>query len=60
MDADSNMEDWYISKKVIKNITQEFDMVILYNDESKHKYEKLMSENNEKLHFMNESNWRYL
>lgn len=52
--ADSNMEDWYISK-LVKNITQEFDMIILYNDESKHKYEKLMSENNEKLHFMNES-----
>ena len=52
--ADSNMEDWYI-KKLIKNITQEFDIVVLYNNESEHKYKNLMSESNERLHFMNES-----
>jgi ADP-heptose:LPS heptosyltransferase len=53
-DADSNMEDWYI-ERLVKSITQEFEMIVLYNDESKHKYEKLMSEENENLHFMNES-----
>tara|TARA_R110000824_G_scaffold13284_2_gene57992 strand:- start:102 stop:1049 length:948 start_codon:yes stop_codon:yes gene_type:complete len=53
-DADSNMESWYISK-LLKNITQEFDVVILYDEKSEHQYKDLMNEGNERLHFMNES-----
>ena len=53
-DADSNMEDWYI-EKLVKSITQEFDMIILYNEESEHKYKKLMSQDIERLHFMDET-----
>lgn len=52
--SDSNMEDWYISK-LLKNITQEFEVIVLYNNESEHKYHKLMKEGNDKLHFVNES-----
>lgn len=52
--ADSNMEDWYI-EKLVKSITQEFDMIILYNEESEHKYKKLMSQNLDRLHFMDET-----
>jgi ADP-heptose:LPS heptosyltransferase len=52
--ADSNMEDWYISK-LLKNISQEFEVIVLYNNESEHKYEKLMKEGNNKLNFVNES-----
>lgn len=53
-DADSNMEDWYI-ERLVKSITQEFDMIILYNEDSGHKYEKLMKEENPRLHFMDET-----
>jgi hypothetical protein len=53
-DADSNMESWYINK-LLKSITQEFDVVVLYDDESRHQYKDLMEEGNKKLHFMNES-----
>ena len=53
-DADSNMEDWYI-EKLVKSISQEFDVIILYNEESEHKYKKLMDQNIERLHFMDET-----
>lgn len=49
--ADSNMETWYINK-LIKNISLEFDIVVLYNEESSHVYQKLKSENLEKIHFI--------
>jgi len=50
-DADSNMEGWYISK-LLKNITQEFDVVALYDKNSESQYEDLMAEENPKLHFV--------
>lgn len=50
-DADSNMEDWYI-KKLIKNICQDFNLVILYDDNSKHKYKEFMDQGNNNLHFV--------
>lgn len=50
-DADSNMEDWYI-KKLIKNICQDFNLVILYDDDSKHKYKEFMDQENNNLHFV--------
>lgn len=49
--ADSNMEDWYI-KKLIKNICQDFNLVVLYDEESKHKYEDLLKEDNPRLQFV--------
>ncbi len=50
-DADSNMESWYISK-LLNNITQEFDAVVLYDENSKNQYEKLISEDNPRLRFI--------
>jgi ADP-heptose:LPS heptosyltransferase len=52
--ADSNMEGWYI-EKLIKNISMDFDIVVLYNQDSEHIYEKLLKENLEKVHFRNVS-----
>lgn len=52
--ADSNMEDWYISK-LIKNISQEFDVVVLTNEESKAYYENLRGENLSRVHFVEAS-----
>ena len=49
--ADSNMEDWYINK-LIKNIIQDFHLVILYDEKSEHKYSKLMNENLENISFL--------
>lgn len=53
-DADSNMESWYI-ERLLKNITQEFDVIVLYDDKSEDQYKELMKQKNEKLHFMRES-----
>ena len=50
-DADSNMENWYISK-LLNNITQEFDVVVLYDENSKDQYHKLVEECNPRLHFI--------
>ena len=52
--ADSNMEDWYISR-LLENITQELDVVVLYNKESKGKYESLMLSDNPRLHFISDT-----
>ena len=53
-DADSNMESWYIAR-LLKNITQEFDVVVLYDDKSEDQYKELMKQDNERLHFISES-----
>lgn len=52
--ADSNMEDWYINK-LLNNISLEFDVVILMDENSKHKYKDLIEEENPKLHFIEAS-----
>lgn len=52
--ADSNMEDWYI-EKLIENISQEFDIIILYDEQSEHKYKKLIAKNLNKVHFIHAS-----
>ena len=49
--ADSNMEGWYINK-LIKNITQDFHLVVLYDEQSKHKYSSLMEEKAKNLSFL--------
>lgn len=52
--ADSNMEEWYISK-LLKNITQEFDVVVLINEDSESIYEKIKNERLERIHFVKAS-----
>lgn len=52
--ADSNMEDWYVSK-LLKNISQEFDVVVLINEESKDFYKKIQKDNLDRVHFIEAS-----
>jgi ADP-heptose:LPS heptosyltransferase len=50
-DADSNMEDWYI-KRLINDVTKDFNLIILYDNDSKHKYEDFFGSKNPKLHLI--------
>ena len=53
-DADSNMESWYIHK-LLKNISKDFNIIVLYDDKSKNEYQELMSLDIPNLHFTHAS-----
>lgn len=53
-DADSNMESWYINK-LLKNISKDFNVIVLYDDNSKKEYEELISQSIPNLRFTHAS-----